>query len=160
MLVQLTKLGHREAYTIYPTTKYNLPPPPSKIVLHYLDLLGGAMHIRNHRFYHHPQSSITDVIDKLKSSLAEALELYPPVSGTVRTDENGDVCIFMDAENVLGTPFVVEMKETPYIGDSEDLTPRPVVLLPPGSSILAVKVTQVKEECSGMFFQSSLNMVF
>jgi hypothetical protein len=83
------------------------------------------------------------VIDKLKSSLAEALELYPPVAGTVIAKENGEVYIAMDAENILGAPFLVDIKDTPYTGDREDLSPRLDVLLPPLSSTLAVKVTQV-----------------
>ncbi|TPX64611.1 hypothetical protein SpCBS45565_g05780 [Spizellomyces sp. 'palustris'] len=134
-----------EIYTVYPTNKYNRPPPPSVIALHGLDLCP-PIHIRNHRFYHRPHSHLigttTHVIDKLKSSLAEALELYPPVAGTVRANEKGEAYIAMDAENVLGTPFLVELADTQYAGDSEDLCPRNVVLLPPGSSTLAVKVTQ------------------
>ena len=121
-----------ETYTIYPTTKYNRPPPPTTITLHGLDLLSAPIHILNHRFFRRPTDTITNVIDKLKSSLAEALELYPPVAGIVRIDEN-----------ISGTPFLVEIRDTPFVGDSEDLSPRTVVLLPPLSSTLAVKVTQV-----------------
>ncbi len=132
-----------ETYTIYPTNKYNRPPPPSTIALHGLDLLNPPIHIRNHRFFHRPTSTTSDVIDKLKSSLAEALELYPPVAGTVQTNENGELCIAMDVKNILGTPFLVEIKDTPYVGDTEDLSARTVVFLPPLSSTLAVKVIQV-----------------
>ncbi|CAF1541090.1 unnamed protein product [Adineta ricciae] len=132
-----------ETYTIYPTKKYNRPPPPSRIVLHGLDLLSPPIHILNHRFYRPPTDSITNVIDKLKSSLADALELYPPVAGTVRTDENDEVYIALDAENISDIQFLVEMRDTPFVGDSEDLSPRTVVLLPPLSSTLAVKVTRV-----------------
>lgn len=130
-----------KTFTIYPTNKYNRPSPPKIIPLHGLDLIGGPVHIRNHRFFHPPQS--TNVIDKLKSSVAEALELYPPVAGTVRTNKNGEVYIDMDVENMLGTPFMVEVKDTLYAGDTEELTPRTDVLLPPLSSTLAVKVTLV-----------------
>lgn len=139
-----------EMYTIYPTNKYNRPTPPSILALHHtLDVsMGAPIDIRNHRFYHRPQShpnstTTFDVIDKLKSSLAEALELYPPVAGIVRANENGEIYIAMDAENVLGTSFLVETKDTPCAGDTEDLSPRLVPLLPPASSTLAVKVTQV-----------------
>ncbi|CAF2238898.1 unnamed protein product [Rotaria magnacalcarata] len=136
-----------ETYTIYPTTnKFNRPPPPSTITLHGMDLIGSPMDIHNHRFFHRPPSELmgttTDMIDKLKSSLAEALELYPPVAGTVRANENGERYIDMNTKNSLGTPFLVEMKDTPYTGDAEDLSPRLVMLLPPTSSTLAVKVTQ------------------
>ena len=132
-----------ETYTIYPTNKYNRAPPPPTVALHGLDLLSPPIQIHNHRFFHRPTSATSDVIDKLKSSLAEALELYPPIAGTVEANEKGDVYIAMDAENILGTPFLVDMKDTPYTGDTEDLSPRTVMLLPPSSSILAVKVTQV-----------------
>lgn len=132
-----------EIYTIHPTNKYNRPPPPSTIALHGLDLLSSPIQICNHRFFHRPTSITSDVIDKLKSSLAEALELYPPVAGTVQASVKGELYIAMDAENILGTPFLVEMKDTPYAGDTEDLSPRTVMLLPPSSSTLAVKVTQV-----------------
>jgi hypothetical protein len=133
-----------ETYTIYPTNKYNRPPPPSTIALHGLDLLSAPIQMINHLFFHRPASITFNVIDKLKSSLAEALELYPPVAGTVQGNETGDVYMAMDAENMLGTPFVVEMKDTPYAGDAEDLSPRTGILLPPSSSTLAVKVTQVR----------------
>jgi hypothetical protein len=132
-----------ESYTIYPTSKYNRPSPPSTIALHGLDLLSAPIQIRNHRFFHRPTSTTMDIIDKLKSSLGEALELYSPVTGTVRVNEKGEVYIAMDAENILGSPFLVEMKDTPYAGDTEDLSPRTGLLLPPLSSTLAVKVTQV-----------------
>ncbi|KAF9350229.1 hypothetical protein BGX26_011557 [Mortierella sp. AD094] len=130
-----------ETYTIHPTNKYNRPPPPPTVALHGLDL-SPPIQIRNHRFFRRPTSTTSEVIDKLKSSLAEALELYPPVAGTVLANEKGDVYIAMDAENILGTPFLVEMKDTPYAGDTEDLSARAGLLLPPSSSILAVKVTQ------------------
>ena len=133
-----------ETYTLYPTNKYNLPSSPSKIKLHDLDLFSAAIHIRNHRFFHRPASlTPTDVVDQLKSSLAEALELYPPVTGTVQPDDQGELCIVMDKEKRLGTPFLVEMKSTPFVGDTEDLSPRQETLLSPSASILAVKVTQV-----------------
>lgn len=134
-----------EKYIIHPTNKYNRPAPPSTIPLHGFDLIGSPIQIRNHRFYHRPQSlTPTDVIDKLKSSLAEALELYPPAAGIVQTNEDGELHITLDAKNNLGTPFLVEMKNTPFAGDTEDLCPRLEMLLPPSSSTLAVKVTQVR----------------
>ncbi|CAF0728708.1 unnamed protein product [Adineta steineri] len=149
-----------ETYTIHPTTnKYNRPPPPSTIALHGMDLIGAPIDIHNHRFYHCPPcqmiSTITDLIDKLKSSLAEALELYPPVAGTLQTNEEGEIYIAMDAENKLGTPFLVDMKDTPYAGDNEDLSPRLFMLLPPSSSILAVKVTQFS--CGTIAVAASIN---
>ncbi|CAF1392547.1 unnamed protein product [Adineta steineri] len=149
-----------ETYTIYPTTnKYNRPPPPSTIALHGMDLIGAPIDIRNHRFFHPPPSHLmsttTDLINKLKSSLAEALELYPPVAGTVEVNEKGEFYIAMNAENKLGTPFLVEIKDTPYVGDSETLSPRLDMLLPPSSSTLAVKVTQFS--CGTIAVAASIN---
>ncbi|CAF4198918.1 unnamed protein product [Adineta steineri] len=149
-----------ETYTIYPSTnKFNRPPPPSTIALHGMDLIGAPIDIHNHRFYHCPPSHListtTDLINKLKSSLAEALELYPPVAGTLQTNEEGEIYIAMDAENRLGTPFLVDMKDTPYAGDTEDLSPRLFMLLPPSSSTLAVKVTQFS--CGTIAVAASIN---
>ncbi|KAF9567094.1 hypothetical protein EC968_003500 [Mortierella alpina] len=48
----------------------------------------------------------------------------------------------MGAEDALGTPFLVEIKNLPYAGDSGDLSSRPTMMLPPSSSALTVKVTQ------------------
>ncbi|KIL66997.1 hypothetical protein M378DRAFT_159947 [Amanita muscaria Koide BX008] len=148
--------NHVETYTIFPTNKYNRPPPPPSIPLHGLDTMAPPIHILNHRFYHSPQPGVTpSIIDKLKSSLAEALELYAPISGTVRSDDNGDVYIATDTENIQGTPFLVEMRDVPFAGDTEDLSPRTVVLLPPGSSTLAVKVTQFL--CGTIAVAASIN---
>ena len=134
-----------ETYTIYPTNKYNRPIPPSTIPLHGLDLISPPLQIHNHRFYHQPPSHI-DVIERLKSSLAEALELYAPVAGTVEVNDKGKPYILINNKNMMGTPFLVQKKDTPFSGDDEDLSPRTIVLLPPSSSILAVKVTQVNIE--------------
>ncbi|KAF9167083.1 hypothetical protein BGX21_001727 [Mortierella sp. AD011] len=141
-----------EAYIVYPTNKYNRPAP-STIALHGLD--GSPLQIHNHRFFHRPTSPFSDVIDKLKSSLAEALELYPPVAGTVEANENGDVYIAVDTKNASGTPFLVDTKETPYVGDSESLSPRTDVVLPLSSTVLAVKVTQFS--CGTIAVAASIN---
>ncbi|KAF8801288.1 hypothetical protein BYT27DRAFT_7198362 [Phlegmacium glaucopus] len=135
-----------ETFMIFPTQKYNRPPPPSAIKLSALDL-SPPIHILNHRYYHLSNvaslNATADLVNKLKSSLAEALELYPPVAGTVRVQKNGELHIAMDAKSVMGTPFLVETKSVQYTGDTEEVSPRTVMLLPPESSTLAVKVTQV-----------------
>lgn len=132
-----------ETFTLYPTQNHNRPPAPSKIPLHGLDLLSAPIQIHNHRFYHCPKNnSITEVIDKLKASLAEALELYPTVAGLVTADDKRDTYIATD--NVHGTPFLVEKRDTPFDGkDSEDLSPRTEQILAPASSSFAVKITEV-----------------
>ncbi|KAI9289121.1 transferase [Umbelopsis sp. AD052] len=144
-----------QTYTIYPTKKHNRQPPPSSIVLHGLDLLSSPIQIQNHRFYYPASGAFSDIINNLKASLAEALELYPPVTGTVIDNEKGETCIAVDPEHILGTPFLVDTKDTPYTGDAEDLSPRTEVLLAPLSSILAVKVTQFS--CGTIAVASSFN---
>lgn len=130
-----------ETFVIKPTNKYNRPCSTPTVLLHVLDLIGAPVHISNHRFFHRPEHlKEHDVVDALKSSLAEALELYPPVAGTVRADEKGEPYIALDAEGAL---FQVEMRNSNFAGDADDLSPRPVLLLPTPSSVLAVKVTQV-----------------
>ncbi|KAI8079601.1 uncharacterized protein B0P05DRAFT_87896 [Gilbertella persicaria] len=132
-----------QTYIIYPTHEFNRPTPPSKIALHGLDLLSAPIQIHHHRFYRSPPCPTTGVIDALKSSLAKALELYPPLTGKIITDEQGQQCIDMDPRHRMGTPFIVDTKDIPYTRDSENLSPRTDVILPPSSSILAVKVTLV-----------------
>jgi len=151
-----------EEFTVFPTQKYNRPPP-SLVKLSALDIIIPPIHILNHRYYHPSKDSsanaIVDLINKLRSSLAEALELYPPVAGTLRAQENGEMHIAMDAQSILGTPFIVETTEAPYTGDTEEVSPRTIMLLPPESSTLAIKVTQVSwhiDTCFQLFifFQS------
>lgn len=132
-----------ETSTIFPTTKHNRPAPPTKVHLHGLDRLSAPIQIHNHRFFHRPSASIADVVAQLMASLAEALELYPPVAGTVQFNDKGEIYILMDKEGVKGTPFLVDLKDTPFLKDSEDLSPRTETVLPPMASTLAVKITQV-----------------
>ncbi|KAK4517676.1 uncharacterized protein ATC70_001017 [Mucor velutinosus] len=135
-----------ETYIIYPSNKHNRPSPPSRVVLHGLDRIGSPIQIRNHRFFHAPKdaSVITfdQLVDRLKDSLAEALELYPPVAGTIESDEKSDIYSLMGFEYNKGTPFLVEKKSTLYQGDTDDIGPRQEVILAETASVLAVKVTQ------------------
>lgn len=129
-----------EIFTIKPTNRPSAAEK-SRIPLHALDLINPPVHISNHRFFHRPEHlKEHDVVETLKSSLAEALELYPPVAGTVRANEEGEPYIALDGEGAL---FQVETRDSPFTGDGDDLSPRPVLLLPTPSSVLAVKVTQV-----------------
>jgi hypothetical protein len=54
-------------------------------------LLANYLYLINIPFLHE-----LDVITTLKSSLAEALEYYPPVAGTVRVNEEGEGYIAVD----------------------------------------------------------------
>lgn len=127
-----------ETSIVYPTCKHARPSPPLVIPLHGLDIVGPPMDIHNHRFYHSPGKPFTVIIEELKTSLAEALELYPPVAGTVKTKGNG---VYFISTEAVGTPFTVEVLDTPYIGDFEGLSAR--TTLPELSPSLAVKVSQV-----------------
>ena len=131
-----------ETSIIFPTNKHNRPTPPSKVYLHGLDL-SPAIQIHNHRFFRRPSAPLPDVVEQLKVSLAEALELYPPVAGTVQSNDKGEIFIVMDKEGIVGTPFLVDLKDTPFVKDSENLSPRTEPILPPMASTLAVKITQV-----------------
>ncbi|KAG2194868.1 hypothetical protein INT47_002662 [Mucor saturninus] len=142
----------KETCIIYPTSRHTCPSPPLAIPLHGLDLLGPPMDIHNHRFYHSPGCSFTVITDKLKSSLSEALELYPPVAGTVKTKENGEVYISTEA---IGTPFTTEVIDAPYVCDFERLSPRNTLPIPLLSPSLAVKVT--KFSCGVVVVASSIN---
>ncbi len=71
-----------ETFYIKPTNKYNHLLSSSIISLHAIDLISTPVPINNHRFFHRPKHVTPhQVVDTLKSSLAEALELYPPVAG-------------------------------------------------------------------------------
>ncbi|KAG9319145.1 hypothetical protein KVV02_007461 [Mortierella alpina] len=63
--------------------------------------------------------------------------------------------ILMDAKNMLGTPFSVEIKDSPYEGDDGGLSSRTAKMLPPLSSTLAVKVTQFS--CGTLIVAASMH---
>ncbi|KAL0146244.1 transferase family-domain-containing protein [Mucor lusitanicus] len=141
-----------ETYTVYPSNKHNRPSPPSRVILHGLDRIGTSIQIRNHRFFHAPKDAtltLDHLVKQLTSSLAEALELYPPVAGAIESDEKGSIYSLMGPEHNAGTPFLVEKKDT------EDMGPRQDVILPETASILAVKVTQFS--CGTIAVASSFN---
>ncbi|KAK9764645.1 hypothetical protein K7432_007687 [Basidiobolus ranarum] len=145
-----------ESFVIKPTNKHNLSYTSPTVTLHGFDLMAAPVHISNHRFFHRPEHlTEQDVVDTLKSSLAEALELYPPVAGTIRANEKGEPYIALDGEGAI---FEVEMRDSPFTGDAEDLSPRPVLLLPTPSGALAVRVTQFS--CGTIAVASSMHHYF
>ncbi|KAF9924598.1 hypothetical protein FBU30_005446 [Linnemannia zychae] len=127
------------------------------MALHGLDKLSPAIQTHNHRFFLRPSSvTIDEVVYQLESSLAEALELYPPMTGKITTDENNEIYIVTDKEHPNGTPFLVDLKdETPFTNDYEGLSPRTEAILDSTASILAVKVTQFS--CGTVCVASSFN---
>ncbi|KAH8921167.1 hypothetical protein BT69DRAFT_1283369 [Atractiella rhizophila] len=146
-----------QQFNVFPTSKFNLPLVLSKIRLHALDLISVPVHISLHRFFAPLPSNVSfdEVVLNLKRSLAEALELYPPVSGIVRVDEDGETYIVIDRDSTPGTPFLVEEKDVPFTGDNDDVSPRPILVLPPESSTFAVKVTSFS--CGTIAVASSLH---
>lgn len=140
---------------IKPTSKHNRPLPPTQVMLHGLDNLSAPIQIRINMFLPTASTPFSKVIDNLKSSLAAALEYYLPITGTVKTNEKGENYIAMDLESRQDTPFIVETKDVPYNGDSEDISPRGFNVLPPSSSIFAVKVTQFS--CGTIAIGTSIN---
>ncbi|KAF9585979.1 hypothetical protein BGW38_010710 [Lunasporangiospora selenospora] len=143
--------------SIRPTSQFNLPPPPPKIYLHGIDF-SPPIQIRNNRFYHSSPITTSEVVENLKNSLAIALELVPPLSGTLKTNGRGEAYIATGEENLLETPFLVEERDSPYVGDSEDLSPRGSGILTPQCSPFAAKVT--KFSCGTIAVASSINHQF
>eukprot|EP01133_Synstelium_polycarpum_P006107 gene6107-7074_t len=159
-----------ENYIVLPTKKFSKELlPSSEVTLHRMDIAIPAIQIHNHRFYKRPESlSAIEVVERLKSSFAEALELYPPVAATQRINEDGTITLLMDTPQ--GMPFIVDHRDTPYVGDSFDLNPRLDHCLVPGATSIAVKITlyscgvvavatsishQVTDLCSFLDFQAT-----
>ena len=133
---------------VLPTAKHNRPKPPTVILLHGLDM-APPIHIEIRHFFHAPKDSSHHVVNKLKTSLAEALEIYFPVAGTVLVNEEAKRWIAADPANIEGTPFIVEIKDFPFEHETEELSPRDGIFLPPGSATFAVKLSQVISHIHG-----------
>ena len=139
----LQNINCGESTVVLPTAKHNRPKPPTVIPLHGLDSTVPPIHTEIRHFFHAPKDFIHHVADKLKASLAEALEIYFPVAGTVLVNEEAKRWIATDPANLQGTPFTVEIKHFPFERETEELSPRDGIFLPPGSATFAVKLSQV-----------------
>ncbi|KAI8059476.1 hypothetical protein BC940DRAFT_247633 [Gongronella butleri] len=137
-----------ETFAVLPSNKHGRPAAPSEIKLHGFDVFSSCTQIRSHLTFMTPASP-AECIDKLKRALAEALELYPPVNGTVITKDDGSKFIALDDNHLQATPLIVETRDGPYEGDSEDLSPRQGVMVQPDSPIFAAKVTIVSTKTKG-----------
>jgi hypothetical protein len=100
------------------------------------------IHIEIRHFFYVSKDSVPLVINNLKASLAEALEIYFPVAGAVVVN-NGTGWIATDPANIRGALFVVEIKDVPFERETEELSPRDGIFLPPASPTFAVKLSQV-----------------
>ncbi|KAI8060973.1 transferase [Gongronella butleri] len=143
-----------ETFLVRPSNKHARPAVPSELKLHGLDRIGSAIQIRSHLTFKTPASP-ADTVEKLKTALSEALELYPPVNGTVVTKEDDELAIMLDDAHLQATPLIVETRDAPYTGDSEDLSPRQGLVIPPNSTIFTAKVTMFS--CGTMVIASSMN---
>ncbi|KAI9266054.1 transferase [Sporodiniella umbellata] len=144
-----------KTHMIKPSTKYNTTHPPEKILLHGLDNLSAPIQIRLNMFYPPLTVPFDQTIENLQSSLAEALELYLPITGTMKKNERGEGFIAIDQGSRLATPFTVNIKNEPYSGDLEDISPRGSGVLETLDSIFAVKVTQFS--CGTIAIGTSFN---
>ncbi|KAI9276725.1 transferase [Phascolomyces articulosus] len=145
---------------IHPSNKHNKTKEiytleQQKLSLHGIDAIIPPFAFSMLLFFSPPPPSsntytINDIIDKLKNSLAEALELYPPLAGAVHCDDNDNYHIDLDPLNGRGTPFHFEIKNKPYINSGNDgnkgLLARneeeSSIPLTSESSVLAIKLTQ------------------
>ncbi|KAF4610494.1 hypothetical protein D9613_006576 [Agrocybe pediades] len=145
-----------ETTIILPSSKHNLPKPPTVIPLHGLDLVP-PIHIEIRHFFRirGPASVFADTINNLKVALAEALEIYLPVAGTVLTQEDGQIYNSTDSTSIIGASFILDVKDESFVKETEELSPRSGAFLPPGSPIFAAKITQYT--CGTVILTGSLN---
>ncbi|KAI9499140.1 hypothetical protein BDB00DRAFT_753574 [Zychaea mexicana] len=132
---------------IHPNIKSIYASFPAKVPLSGLDCFHYPSEVLIHWLFRSPPAATNAVIDKLKATLAEALEFYPLLTGTVCGHKSGDLYIAMDEQSRSGIPFIFEKRITPYDGDSDTMQPRKFThLLGPGSITFIVKVVQVYNE--------------
>ncbi|THV04458.1 hypothetical protein K435DRAFT_835404 [Dendrothele bispora CBS 962.96] len=143
---------------VKPSSKLNLPTP-NPIPLNVMDLIMPPLYLRFLMMYKlQPDSSadadgekmFKEIVERLKTSLADALELYPPVAGRLRPVEPGssELAIFCDGH---GSEFMVESANYPFVdADVPDMQSGMLssipLLLPPDEvatrGSLFVKVTK------------------
>ncbi|TFY72327.1 hypothetical protein EVG20_g665 [Dentipellis fragilis] len=114
-------------------------PAPAPIVLHGLDFLPPPIYIRLH-FFFLPDKTKSDTVDHLKTSLADVLDFYPPIAGSLRPGENGKLTLYCDGRGVdfLHQNVSYAYQDVPG-GDSEVLGPQ--IELKGDQPLLAAKVT-------------------
>ncbi|KAA1466644.1 transferase-domain-containing protein [Dentipellis sp. KUC8613] len=115
-------------------------PTPAPIALHGLDVLLPHLFIRLHFFFAHSEA-VSDPVEHLKASLADALDFYPPVAGSLRPGTDGKLTVLSDGR---GVDFTQQDVPYPYSdvpeGDSESLGPQVELTL--DAPVFAVKVTK------------------
>jgi len=130
---------------VRPSTRLSLPrPEPVKI--HTLDLVVPLVWAPIYYFFppvsqaDHP---VKETVFNLISSLADVLEHFPLLAGTIKPDQSGNLNVYSDN---IGADFVYELRNEMYPGDHvQGLDPRglDIGLPAPGDPLIAVKFTAV-----------------
>jgi hypothetical protein len=131
---------------VKPSTSLRLPrPDPVKI--HILDLVVPLVWTPIYYFFppvsqaDHP---VKETVLNLISSLAEVLERFPLLAGTIKPNDSGN--LYIHSDNV-GADFVYELRNERFLGGLvQDLNPRGFDTGPPapGEPLIAVKFTAVR----------------
>ena len=131
---------------VKPSTSLGLPRP-DPVRIHTLDLVVPLVWAPIYYFFppvsqvdHPVKEAVLDLI----SSLADVLEHFPLLAGSIKPDDSGNLNIHSDN---VGADFVYELKNEPFPGvHVHGLDPRglDVGLPAPGDPLVAVKFTAVR----------------
>jgi len=132
-------------------------PRPEPVKIHTLDLVVPLVWAPLYYFFppvsqaDHP---VKETVFNLISSLADVLEHFPLLAGTIRLDPSG--CPIIHSEN-LSTDFVYELRNEKFPGENakglDHLNPE-LGLPVPGQPLIAVKFTVVRCFSSPPMLQS------
>ncbi|KAJ4472042.1 transferase [Lentinula aciculospora] len=116
-----------DAELIKPSTTRCLPPVVGPIVLRALDLLMPPINLRMPMMFKIALASSSamreefdKIVVKLKASLAEALELHPPVAGTIHTSP-GDASVITIVCDGRGATFMTQVESRSYVESEHTL---------------------------------------
>lgn len=121
-------------------------PRPGPVEVHALDLVVPL--VWTPTFYFFPPVSqadhpVKETVLNLISSLADVLEHFPLLGGTVKPDDSGNLKIHSDG---VGADFIYELRDQKYPGvHVQGLSPRGAEIGPPGPGepLIAIKFTAV-----------------
>ncbi|KAK7464712.1 hypothetical protein VKT23_005918 [Stygiomarasmius scandens] len=112
--------ANQQTIIVKPSSKLNLSAP-DPIPLNVMDMIMPPLYLRFVMMYKLSTDGEFDkIIERLTLSLADALELYPPVAGCLRPIEPGssDLAIFC---NNHGAEFMVQKEDKPYVEEENNL---------------------------------------
>ncbi|KAJ4000553.1 transferase [Lentinula boryana] len=143
-----------DAELVRPSTKRNLPSIVEPIRLHAFDLFMPPINVRIPMVFKIipasgsvPSSIFREqfdtIVTKLKASLADALELCPPVAGTIHTspDDASDITINCDGR---GATFMTQVERQSYVESEhtlDGLSGTDLFGMDASKTIFAVKLT-------------------